>query len=493
MRRLTPSHRLTRICTDQRGFTLIELMVSTMLIIVGLMGVVTLIDAAAATTLVTKQRQTGTSIGREVVESSRAVAYPRLTAGSLEADLQARSSLADSNAQDSSWTVRRGPTSYTVSTSVCSVDDPKDGIGDHSSPDGTNTSAAFCSSPTPTNPADDNPDDYKRVVADISWGPADARRSNRQASLIANPGSAAGPQITSLSRSPTDDPIVDDGQLTIDFSAVTSTPAATVRYTVDGAVRRIAVPPTGGRDSSFDWLIRDDATGQYVVDGTYVVGAQAFDARGVPGAVRSLPVKLNRRRPVRPNGFTGGWNATRSIADFDWLASDEGDIIGYRLYRVNADGTSSEVCTTESVRDTTCSDPSPPQDAPSIDYFLVARDRSPDTEAERDGTPSALLTVTRTSNRPNPPATVTATSTEGGVKLDWTPPSAPAGYPGDAIRFYRIYRDEQAFEDRYDRTGSGSETTYTDSDPGDVARTYSITAVDENYSESAPVGPVGAP
>ncbi len=450
-----------------------------MLIVVGLFGVMTLIDAAAATTLLTKQRQNATSLGREIVENARAVPYQRLTEGSLASELQARSSLADSNTQDTSWTVKRGATLFTVSTTVCSVDDPTDQIGDHSS------AAGFCSSPTPDNPADDNPDDYKRVVAEVSWGGTDARRTNRQATLIANPGSAAGPQITSLTRSPADDPVTAGSSIA--FTAVTSTPAATVRYTVDGAVKSTVVPATGGLSSSFDWVIGD------VEDGAYVVGAQAFDARGVPGAVRSLPIRLNRGPPASPEGFAGGWNATRSIADFEWFASKEGDVVGYRVYRVESDGSAQVACSTDSVRATTCSDVSPPADASSIDYYLVARDRS-DTGVERDGTPSSpRLTVTRTTNRPNPPATLTAATTDGGVQLDWTPPAAPAAYPGDSIRFYRIYRDGQLVADRYDRTGLGDDRRFVDPNPGSAPRSYFVTAVDENYSESTPVGPVSPP
>jgi hypothetical protein len=67
------------------------------------------------------------------------------------------------------------------------------------------------------------------------------------------------------------------------------------------------------------------------------------------------------------------------------------------------------------------------------------------------------------------------------VTLRW-----PAATDADGIRYYRIYRDGLAYADRYDRTGSGAQLTYTDTGAGAGGHTYYVTAVDERLAESAP-------
>jgi hypothetical protein len=46
------------------------------------------------------------------------------------------------------------------------------------------------------------------------------------------------------------------------------------------------------------------------------------------------------------------------------------------------------------------------------------------------------------------------------------------------------------FGDRYDRTDSGSTTTYADTNTGGVPHTYWVTAVDQDLAESPFLGPV---
>jgi len=67
--------------------------------------------------------------------------------------------------------------------------------------------------------------------------------------------------------------------------------------------------------------------------------------------------------------------------------------------------------------------------------------------------------------------------------LSW---GASAGDPdvGDSVAFYRIYRDGQDFIDRYDRTGTGSELTYTDTNTNGVQHDYYVVAVDTQLAES---------
>ena len=88
--------------------------------------------------------------------------YVKLTPTSIGTELQAVAGLADA-VPGGTWTIERRGVSYEVAATVCSVDDTQDGIGSHS---GTNL---FCTDPTVTNPADGNPDDYKRAAVTVTW------------------------------------------------------------------------------------------------------------------------------------------------------------------------------------------------------------------------------------------------------------------------------------------------------------------------------------
>ena len=78
---------------DQRGFTLVEVMVAIFILLVGVLGVVSMVDGANAVTSKTRAREGGTNIARSVIEISRSVRYRDLTAQALldEADVLTRS------------------------------------------------------------------------------------------------------------------------------------------------------------------------------------------------------------------------------------------------------------------------------------------------------------------------------------------------------------------------------------------------------------------
>ena len=59
--------------------------------------------------------------------------------------------------------------------------------------------------------------------------------------------------------------------------------------------------------------------------------------------------------------------------------------------------------------------------------------------------------------------------------------------------FYRVYRDGKLIDDRIARTGQESLTAYRDVDGALGTHTYYVSSVDENFSESDPLGPVSLP
>jgi len=470
--------------SDQRGFTLIELMVTMVIVLGGMAATAAMVVGANDTTSSTKAREAATGLTREVVEGSRAVAYPRLTQNTVLSELQAQNGLADSRPNDAGWQVERRGTVFTVNVATCSVDDPRDGIGDH-------PSSSFCSNPSQTSPPDSAPDDYKRVVSTVSWQPQGRpERSVRQTAIITNPTNSSGPQIVSLTRDPVADPIVSDSTRAVSFTATTSTKADAIKWTVDGVAKHTDAPSS--LTSTYSWPI--DSGGTYVVDGTYVVSVTAYNAQGRAGTTRSVTVKLDRSRPKAVDGLTGGWNARVLKSELEWDSNPESDVVKYRVYREPLVGSPQLVCETPPTQ-TECIDSVPDRgydEGTTIDYYAVALDQDVSSGALREGAPSPLKRVTVTTNQPSRPRELSVTSTTEGPQLSWSEAPAPLlPYAGHETLFYRIYRDGQQLTDRIERTGGPAQRSFTDTNAGPGTHNYWVTTVDTRYSESALLGPVG--
>src|SRR5919199_5295351 len=144
----------------ERGFTLIEVMVTMLILVIGIGAAIAMIDGASARTLANKEREAGNALTREVIEGARSVPYRKLTPTTTVSTLQVLPDLADSTPSTPEWTVERRNQTYTITVSVCSIDDTQDGLGDTS---GGN----FCAANNAT--ADSNPDDYKRLTVTVEW------------------------------------------------------------------------------------------------------------------------------------------------------------------------------------------------------------------------------------------------------------------------------------------------------------------------------------
>ena len=78
--------------------------------------------------------------------------------------------------------------------------------------------------------------------------------------------------------------------------------------------------------------------------------------------------------------------------------------------------------------------------------------------------------------------------------LTWgAAPGPPSPYTGSNVIFYRVYRDGTAIGKRIARTSLDSLLSYRDNGAAAGGHQYYVTAVDENFSESKPLGPVGLP
>jgi hypothetical protein len=523
---------------------MVEVMMAAFVLVIGLLGTVALIDGANGTTLRTKAREQGVSLERELVEAARSIPYNQLTPSSIVGRVQAMPGLGKSGS-GAGWTIQRRGFTYQVSLGVCSVDDPNDGIGTEdpatfcpaaSGPPNPSCSTllgvsgsvtgdpsvvgaqsaslagqlalgscgldlnldgrvdnlvqadiALCavagSGCAPAPSGDSQPDDYKRIIALVAWKAGGRGSYALQSSTVPNPGQAGAPSTTALSTN-VPLPITDlYSGTSIAFSATTSPDAATLSWSVDGTAQGTATGPAPSW--TFSWNIGTAGSGSEVLDGTYIVGVQAFNQAGTYGAVRSISVTLNRRQAYAPTGFVGGRNG--SGVDFEWIANRERDISGYRVYRVGGLPPDTKVCDVPAgQRD--CRDTSPPASG-TLQYYVLALDHDNAVPAQlREGDHSPALTVTTANQAPNPPTGLQASPSSGNTVLAWTPPSV-SDPDGDPIAFYRIYRDGQVYVNRYDRT-AGPQTTYTDTGTGGVTHTYWVTAVDSQLAESSAVGPV---
>ena len=459
---------------QEAGFTIVEVMVATAILLAGVLGTLAMMDTAQKRTRTANDRQTATSLARDVLEAVRGVSYREVVDNSaLIARLQAESGLTG-NGSVSAWKITREETAYSVSVDVCTLDDPADGSG-------SRTAGGYCSDVGAAGTEDGNPADYKRVTVVVSWDSGSGSGRVEQASLVTSRGGGDAPAISSLvMTSPTATPITSTAVTSASFTLETSVEPDSVVWLVDGVQEGVA---TGTEtEYNFQWTLPS-------LDGAYEVKAQAFDEAAVSGETKSLTIVLNRYSPSAPTGFNAGRNG--AVVEAEWAANAERDITGYRVYRrVGTTGSGTLACSTTT--ETSCIDASPPNNSGStVQYWVVALDRSP-AGAVREGAASTAINVNVPNTAPNAPTGLTLTpDADGRLVLSWTPASPGDRDSGDSVAFYRIYRGGTTVGDRYDRTGSGADSSYIDTEPGTGGASYWVTAVDTHLHESALAGPIG--
>jgi prepilin-type N-terminal cleavage/methylation domain-containing protein len=491
---------------DQRGFTLVEVMVAIFVLLVGVLGVVSMVDGANAVTSKTRAREGGTNIARSVIEISRSVRYRDLTATALLDELDSRPGLGDAD-PGANYAIRARGLDYAATITVCSLDDPQDGLGNHNGP------VAYCDDSDVLavggTASDRNPDDYKRVRVTLRWTTRETGQSITQTSSIINPVGGLGPSVTGLvmltPTSPTDDPLLIESDVdTATFRATTSTSATNVTWSVSGKNKGQA---TGGPKTwnfSWDITIPGAARTPIFYDCTYVIQAEAFDGQGRSGAPFAKTVRLNRMLPLKPSGFAGGRNGNANFVDLAWVTNPECDVVGYRIYT----GSSATTITTP----VTCLGAASATLGPKVDecihdappgnvwYQLVALDTPSGGGAPRPGTLSDPLAIGPVSGNVVPTVPSGLTSCIGGTAgclvangvpaddgvlvIRWLPSLDTDG----TIQLYRVYRDGLAYSNRhasfYPKTGEL--LAWIEPEPDGSSHQYAITAVDDDFGESAP-------
>jgi prepilin-type N-terminal cleavage/methylation domain-containing protein len=479
----SPKRRLR----DERGFTLVEVMVAAGILLAGVLGALTLLDGANRATARTKAREGAVNLAREAIEAARAVPYPSLVGPDIESELQAQAGLEDA-IPGGGWNIRRRNIVYTLNATVCSVDDgtlTSDGYGNHAGID-------FCADSGTQGTADTNPDDYKRVAIDVTWKDGTRTLSARQEAVINNPGSAFAPAIKTLVPSTgsltTNPPVTSPSTTSITFTATTSSRPAEVKWFLDNVESGRA---TGSQLTwTFNWPIPSS-----VSDGTYLVSAEAYDMFGQAGTGRTLTMVLNRYAPAPPTGFVGGRNPLwgDDFMEFEWFPNPERDIIGYRVYRVTgvAPSTGDQlVCetTNDDATPTSCSKGGMP--AGIQRFYVVAYAPARNGSGEEESARPVLGLPVSGSLQPDPPTNVRedlSADDGGAVTLTWDIPNS-----GSGIRYYRIYRDGKTSRTmRVGRTGSGTQNAWSDRDAPPGSHTYWVTSVDDSTLAESDFAPPG--
>jgi Tfp pilus assembly protein PilV len=497
-------HRLALALRSQHGMTIVELMVSTVVLAVGVLGTVSMIDSSNATTSRNKAREGATNLGRAVMEVARGVPYKDLDPETVLETVNSRPGMEDASGAPGHQISSRNFT-YTLAVTICTFDDAKDGLGEHDDAD-----PGFCPEsevlPTGQVARDKNPDDYRRIEVKLDWNAAAVGSTLRQTGVITNPVGGLGPSITELRiTAPTlDVTTIDFEAPTASFKATTSVSAVEVNWYVDG--ERKGKASGGPLNWTFDWdLAETRADGSLVYpDCTYVVSADALDDKNRTGSPKALTVKLNRVAPVEPANFEGGRNLNGSRVDLQWGKNRECDITGYRVYRGTSPGAiDSLVCSTPA-DETECLDESAPapQAGQTLYYQAVATDLAPNNTT-REGDRSDAIAVSEGNNAPTAPTGLVACAggspgcvdsegepaAPGTIAITWTESTDPDLEP---IYFYRVYRNGDTYADRYDVLFpvAGKPLTFVDARPDSGSNTYRVSAVDARFGESTLSAPV---
>lgn len=112
----------------EAGFTIVEVMVAVVMLVVGVLAMLVMIDGSLASTSRTTAREQATNLARDLVERSRQVPYASTTTDAAAAALAA--TLPENPAVGgASFVVQRRNVNYAVTVTACSIDDPSDGAG----------------------------------------------------------------------------------------------------------------------------------------------------------------------------------------------------------------------------------------------------------------------------------------------------------------------------------------------------------------------------
>jgi type II secretory pathway pseudopilin PulG len=471
------------------GFTLIETLIASVVLIVGLASLFGLLDTSMQASAQTSAREGATNLTREILEDARTIPYADLTPSSLEPELQKLNGLKNAT-PGSGWQIQRRGVTYSVVAQECAIDDPKDKYGPHPTP------SLFCADSTTVGTEDAQPEDLKRITVATSWTTHGRTTSVKQVETLSVAGQAVGLNATNLELiSPvhsTTPLITTKTTETLTFSFLAPKTATATSWSLEGTEQTPTPTLKAGstEEWTFSWTISSPAQHIYVSDGTYVISAQAINSTGVLGPPISISVTLLRGKPAPPANIVGGFNTVyrnglaTEVAELEWQANSERNVIGYRVYTGGTLVCPANLATLSLA--TSCIDFNLPSSKPSERTYSVTALYRDASGVVQEGEPGTRLITSASSTAPGPVKNLKPPEhqADGSIKLTWEAPT------GTAPAFYRVYRGSKNYTSRYDVTSS---TSYTDT--AAVAKEpekleYWVTAVSSTLTESPAVGPV---
>jgi prepilin-type N-terminal cleavage/methylation domain-containing protein len=204
--------------TQERGFTIVEMMVAASVLLIGALGTLAMLDTANKRSRSANDRQNATAVTRQVVEAAKSVPFRDIAPGSIVTTLRQDTSIAGVSA--SPWRIERDNTAYTVQVDVCWLDERADGLG-------SRAAGNFCPGSGTGGTADGNSIDHKRVTVTASWDTDAGKGSVRQSTLVSARGGIDAPGVTSVQlTSPASSPITSAAATSASFAVATSVDAA---------------------------------------------------------------------------------------------------------------------------------------------------------------------------------------------------------------------------------------------------------------------------
>ena len=317
---------------------MVEVMVAAVILSAGVLGVFVMVETADGVNERNRERNTATSLSREILEKARPTAYRTIgTTNWFNAPLTAlegrNGSVTNPATNRVRVDVKRRGVVYSVEVENCTVDDARDGYGVHSS------TSTWCPDSSSASTADVQPEDLKRVAVKMTWTGRNGTPQNLyQTATFGSGGQVVGPNVTDLAiTAPTGvdqaNPVITSNPTSpagiVRFLG-TAAGAADMKFAVEGVEQSNGV--SGGNGSwTFDWNIVP------LKDGLYTISATAVDALGVRGAPRVMQVRLARATATPPQNVTGGYNyvfaagVKRTVVELMWDASPEGNVTGYEV------------------------------------------------------------------------------------------------------------------------------------------------------------------
>lgn len=466
------------------GFTIVEVMVAMLVLLVGVLGTVALIDTAMGVGKTSRSREAATNLTREIVETARKIDYDLLLTSSAPAAMQAGDGLQDADPAKAGWQVERRGETYDVSLEACIYDDAKDGSFSG------NAGAGYCPG-VATGSTDPNGDDYRKLVVTAQWG----TRRVRLVANVVNPAGGFGPRITSVASSPavnTNSVVPVAGTTTSVALTVGTTTATALGWNAgDGKSGGQLTDAAGATSWSFAWQLGTPVAADsyscttavgWVPDApAYQMTFQPYDSTGTPGDLRTQTIAIDRSTPYPMCDFAGGRNPQHGgVVDLQWRASFEGDVVSYSVWRRKQGAEPSDKLVCDAVRASECADDDPPTNGDQIEYYVRAEQDNFALGKVFGAATDLAIPAAGDNSAPSTPSAVTVTTGTRPV-ISWTGADDADG----SVIFYRVYRDGQAIANRYGKTSNGATLSFTDRDPGATSHTYYVSAVDDEFAESA--------